>query len=125
MLLNSELVSDIKTDGVTFTIAKGTSDILDVYIYDEDGNVVTPGSNSSLKLSVKRSIEDSATVINLSFEILNDHFRTNINTSHTANLSPGRYFYDVMYKDTNAYFYQVIPTSYFYILPSCVDSGTM
>lgn len=53
MLLNSELVSDIKTDGVTFTIAKGTSDILDVYIYDEDGNVVTPDSNSSLKLSVK------------------------------------------------------------------------
>lgn len=48
MLLNSELVSDIKTDGVTFMIAKGTSDILDVYIYDEDGNVVTPNSNSSL-----------------------------------------------------------------------------
>lgn len=118
-------VQALKTDCVTLSITAGTSQNLMIKIYDEEGSLVVPPAGSKMRMSVKKYLEDSSTAFDVDFERRTDYFLGLITMPMTEDLTPGRYYYNVIYSPDAATFYEVIKTSIFYLSPSPVDGGAL
>lgn len=117
----SELTKKIFFDGVTLSVAQGTTEDFEIEIEDEStGKKYVPTASTKVVFGVKRNWYDSDLVISkeLEYQSSSNSYTLRILPDDTENLSCGRYYYDISLSEGEDYFVQIFPTSVFMISPS-------
>lgn len=84
----------VKITGTTIIMTRGDTLLTDVTIYDEDGNVYTPGEDDVVRFALKKEYTDENVLIQK--VIPNDTMILRVESSETKMLDqPATYVYDI------------------------------
>lgn len=100
-----------KGHGMPYSVilTQGDSAAIKLTLKDEEGNAVTLGDMDTAVLSVKRSLDDTAYVLQLTIEDMQFVFKP----GDTKTIHPGVYWFDVEVRMAGGEIYTVIPPSKF------------
>ena len=81
----------LKIEENNIFITRGDSAIIDLTIYDEDGNIYTPKESDVVVFSVKVNVNNVDTILRKTFESLT----LELKSEETIKFNYGEYFFDV------------------------------
>lgn len=81
----------LKIEGNNIFLTRGDSAIIDLVIYDEEGNVYTPKANDVIVFSVKANINNVDLILRKTFENL----QLVITPKESARFNFGEYLFDI------------------------------
>lgn len=117
----SELTKKIFFDGVTLSVAQGTTEDFEIEIEDEStGKKYVPTASTKVVFGMKKNREDSDILVSKELTYNNELnvFLLQISPNDTKSLSCGRYFFDISLSESKDFFKQIIPTSILMITSS-------
>lgn len=106
------------------SIVRGTTAAFGIVINDAAGNpfVLEPGQVLVFGLK-KRPKDDERVLIKKFTNRVEDQYYLELSAADTADLEPGKYFYDVGLQHGNNVFYNIIEASAFDIKPNITELG--
>lgn len=81
----------LKIEGNNIFLTRGDSAIIDLTIYDEDGNIYTPSESDVVVFSVKVNVNNVDTILRKTF----DNLTLELKPEETIKFNYGEYFFDV------------------------------
>lgn len=81
----------LKIEGSNIFITRGDSAVIDLTIYDEEGNIYTPRESDVVVFSVKANVNNVDVILRKTFEDLTLELRP----EETIKFNYGEYFFDV------------------------------
>lgn len=115
-------------------IVRGTNNAFGIAVKDENGAAYTLEVDQTLVFALKpdplnpnmknqTADEDGRVLVKPITRTVNGEYYLELVPSDTANLLPGRYFYDVGMQQGGTVFYNIIKASPFMILPNVAKLG--
>lgn len=81
----------LKIEGNNIFLTRGDSAVIDLTIYDEQGNIYTPKQNDVIVFSVKTNVNNVDLILRKTFEDLT----LEISSKESLKFNYGEYFFDV------------------------------
>ena len=106
-------------------IVRGTSNVFGLAITNADGTPFVIEDNQTLVFAVKKKPKDYSRVLvkKVSHSVDEGTYYLELFPSDTADIEPGRYFYDVGLQQGGSVFFNVIEASVFEIKPNISQLG--
>lgn len=81
----------LKIEGNNIFLTRGDSAVIDLTIYDEEGNIYTPKQNDVIVFSVKANVNNVETILRKTFENLT----LEISSKESLKFNFGEYLFDI------------------------------
>ncbi len=105
-------------------IVRGTTNAFGITVTDENGALYTLETDQVLVFGVKRGKTDTERVLVKQItHAANGEYYLELTPEDTADLEPGKYYYDVGMQSGSHVFYNVIKASPFTVLPNMTELG--
>lgn len=106
------------------SIVRGTSNSFGITVTDAEGNVFTLETGQVLVFAIKKRPKDEERVLVKPItHTVNGEYYLELSPADTADLAPGKYFYDVGMQHGESIFYNIIEASVFEIKPNISELG--
>lgn len=106
------------------SIVRGTTNAFGIKVLDREGDEFTLESNQVLVFGVKRRPTDLERILVKTITTsVNGEYYLELTPADTADIEPGKYFYDVGMQQGESVFYNVIEASVFEIKPNITELG--
>ena len=105
------------------SVVRGTTNFFGITVTDTDGHQIQDRDGQKLIFAVKKNPKDNDPLIVKAMTVpINGEYWLDFTPADTADLEPGKYFYDVGMQYGSA-FYNVIEASTFEIKPNISELG--
>lgn len=106
-------------------IVRGTNNTFVLNLYNnETGAPYTLAEGQALVFGLKvGKTDDKRLLVKPITDVINGDYHLSLYPEETADLEPGRYYYDIGLQDGSEIFYNVIQASAFTILPNITQLG--